>query len=216
MRPCCRSRIFGSTATCITSRRLLCRKAAISGRDLRKVRVLWWLELLLSARKCFLQICDLLAHPGREVSLLVSGRLKRALSVFEQAWVRYEESYVRDLIVIETFARRPLERAVHVELALLELEYPSDSRRKPPTPTQPTLIPKPVGLQPPQLTAPTERPSDSAHARDRTASAATEPSLPHRHRHPDLRAEDFSAFSHDSECECPRWVFPRGTSRSSG
>ncbi|CAJ1396672.1 unnamed protein product [Effrenium voratum] len=155
-------------------------------------------------RKCFLQICDLLAHPGREVSLLVSGRLKRALSVFEQAWVRYEESYVRDLIVIETFARRPLERAVHVELALLELEYPSDSRRKPPTPTQPTLIPKPVGLQPPQLTAPTERPSDSAHARDRTASAATEPSLPHRHRHPDLRAEDFSAFSHDSECECPR------------
>ena len=75
-------------------------------------------------KRCFLQICDLLnVESEDDIGVLVCSRLARALSVFDSQWVQFEDLYVQDLIRIETRARVPLEKAVEMEIVLLNFEH---------------------------------------------------------------------------------------------
>lgn len=55
--------------------------------------------------------------------MLLCSRLARALSVFDSQWVQFEDLYIKDLICIETRARVPLEKAVEMEIVLLNFEH---------------------------------------------------------------------------------------------
>eukprot|EP00438_Fugacium_kawagutii_P022684 Skav224908 [mRNA] locus=scaffold1112:493886:495009:- [translate_table: standard] len=81
-------------------------------------------------KRCFAQICELLSSGAAEgdVGVLVCSRLHRALSIFETAWVEFEDWYIKDLIRIEAFARIPLQRAVEMELVLSHFEHHKQSK----------------------------------------------------------------------------------------
>ena len=82
-------------------------------------------------KRCFLQICDLLNLESEDdIGVLLCSRLARALSVFDSQWVQFEELYIKDLIRIETRARVPLEKAVEMEIVLLNFEHAKPAKPK--------------------------------------------------------------------------------------
>ncbi|CAK9083742.1 unnamed protein product [Durusdinium trenchii] len=164
----------------------------------------WTLQMGEMLSRCFLQLCQLLAQAAPRgtppptaraaLDLPAAAQVLRAISLFESHWVLYEEAYIKDLIRIETLARRPLERAVALELQLSKLERRENWETQKET-RQRLKAPVVLPLDSASLQPPNRRAAVS------TESGSVQLSLPQHPRVVRNVSSDLSVFDLS---ECPR------------